>query len=66
MRITVNGEPLDPAPATHLGGLLQHLGLTGTRIAVELNQEIVSRSDYDTRHLKDGDSVEIVQAIGGG
>ena len=36
------------------------------KIAVELNGEIVPRSAYAARGIKDGDSVEIVQAVGGG
>jgi sulfur carrier protein len=45
---------------------LQDLGLTGKRLALEINQEIVPRSSFDTCMLHAGDRVEIVQAIGGG
>jgi sulfur carrier protein len=33
---------------------------------VEVNGEIVPRSEYTARALAEGDQVEIVQAIGGG
>jgi sulfur carrier protein len=46
--------------------LIEQLSLQGTRIAVELNREIVPRSRYDATPLTSGDKVEIVQAIGGG
>jgi sulfur carrier protein len=33
---------------------------------VELNLEIVPKSQYDSTILKDGDSVEVVSFVGGG
>ncbi|MGV8409398.1 sulfur carrier protein ThiS, partial [Pseudomonas aeruginosa] len=38
----------------------------GRRVAVELNLDIVPRSQHASTALKDGDRVEIVHAIGGG
>ena len=35
-------------------------------IAVERNGSIVKRNDYDKTVLQDGDTVEIVQYVGGG
>ncbi|MBQ6464452.1 MAG: sulfur carrier protein ThiS [Pseudobutyrivibrio sp.] len=35
-------------------------------IAVELNEEIVSKADYDKTTLKDGDVLEVVSFVGGG
>ena len=46
--------------------LLEQLGLQGRRVAVELNHEIVTRSEHATRILMPDDRVEIVHAIGGG
>lgn len=36
------------------------------RVAVEVNLEIVPRSEHGNHVLQDGDRVEIVRAIGGG
>ena len=36
------------------------------RIAVEINEEIVPKSQYDTVVLNDGDTVEVVSFVGGG
>lgn len=36
------------------------------RVAVELNEEIVSKDDYDTTVLKDADVIEVVSFMGGG
>ena len=46
--------------------LLARLDLTGRRVAVELNLDIVPRSQHDSTRLAEGDRVEVVHAIGGG
>ena len=46
--------------------LLLELGATGKRVAVEVNQEIVPRSEHSQYQLRNDDRVEVVQAIGGG
>jgi len=66
MNITVNGESQSLESGASLGQLLEMLGLNGKRIAVEVNRNIVPRSDYDSCKLSDNDSIEIVNAIGGG
>jgi len=66
MQIQVNGEPLEVAPQSSLSDLVAQLELSGKRIAIELNLEIVPRSRYAETLLKEGDRVEIVHAIGGG
>jgi sulfur carrier protein len=42
------------------------MGLSGKRIALERNGEIVPRSSFTQRMLTDGDKLEIVVAVGGG
>ena len=66
MNITVNGESRSLEPGTSLGQLVENLGLEGKRIAVEVNRDIVPRSEYDNFRLSDNDTIEIVNAIGGG
>jgi sulfur carrier protein len=62
----LNGQPLTvPAPLS-VAQLVDRLGYTGKRIAVELNGEIVPRSRYSDTELADGDRLEIVVAVGGG
>lgn len=65
MNLTVNGEPLAFNGQT-LAELLKQLELTGRRIAVEVNQEIVPKGEHARHVLKENDRVEIVHAIGGG
>lgn len=66
MHIVLNGSDREIPENLSAGALLQDLGLTGKRLALEINQEIVPRSTFDTRVLQSGDRIEIVQAIGGG
>lgn len=66
MQITVNGEPRRYDSPLTLAELLQSLDLGGRRVAVERNGEIVPRSQHAQTVLEDGDTLLIVQAIGGG
>ncbi|MEX6501934.1 sulfur carrier protein ThiS [Pseudomonas zhanjiangensis] len=66
MHIQLNGEPFELADGQTVADLIGRLELTGRRVAVELNQDIVPRSQHATTALRDGDQVEVVHAIGGG
>ena len=58
----------EPALADYatVAALLDGLGHAGKRVAVERNGEIVPKSLHSTTLLSDGDSIEIVVAVGGG
>lgn len=66
MTITVNGKPREVATGTTLEKLVHDLGLDKSRIAVEVNREIVRKVDYAGAVLRPGDSIEIVTFVGGG
>lgn len=66
MQITLNGQPRQLAENTTIEQLIAQLGLEGKRYAVEVNQAIVPRSRHTETPLRDGDTVEVIQAIGGG
>ncbi|GAA0716872.1 sulfur carrier protein ThiS [Dokdonella soli] len=66
MKIVLNGDEKEVGAATSLAQLLDTAGYAQRRIAVEVNREIVPRSQYGARMLDAGDRVEIVHAIGGG
>lgn len=66
MQIQLNGEKTTLDDTATVQALVESLGLAERRIAVEVNEEIVPRSQHSERRLADGDSVEIVHAIGGG
>lgn len=66
MQIQLNGEARTLAPDLTVAALVESLGLAGRRIAVEVNEEIVPRSEHAATRLVEGDRVEVVHAIGGG
>jgi sulfur carrier protein len=66
MNILLNGESRPLSSGTQLAQLVNELGLEGKRLAVEINREIIPRSQYANTELKNGDTIEIVHAIGGG
>ena len=66
IELYVNGEQRRFQPSIDIAGLLAELSLTGKRVAVECNGEIVPRSRYAQTALADGDRLEIVVAVGGG
>jgi sulfur carrier protein len=66
MRIRINGEPTDMPDGLTVAGLIEQLRMTGQRLALELNGEVVPRSRWPETLLADGDQTEIVRAIGGG
>lgn len=66
MNINVNGKPLEVDQDLSAAELVELLNLNGQRLALEVNEEIVPRSTFATHHLRAGDRVEIIHAIGGG
>lgn len=66
MQISLNGESQQVRDGASLSDLVEQLGLTGKRIAIELNMEIIPRSEHPSTVLVENDTVEIVNAIGGG
>lgn len=66
MKILVNGEERSLADDYTLAHLVEEMGLSQRRIAVEINQQIIPRSGYADYSLQSGDRVEVVTAIGGG
>ena len=66
MKVYVNGEARDLGGTPSLAELIEQLDLPAARIAIELNREVVRRSDWGGTMLKDDDRIEIVHFVGGG
>lgn len=65
MQVLLNGEPHSIDQNSTIESLLTSLQLDG-KFAIEINQNIIPRSEYLNTDLNNGDKIEIVQAIGGG
>ena len=66
MRVFVNGDEREFGSGISLGELITLLDLPASRIAIELNREVVRRSDWGGTMLSDDDRIEIVHFVGGG
>jgi len=66
MTLQINGRPREFADGITLSALVEQLDLKADRLAVELNLDIVSRSQWAVTTLKDCDKLEIVHFVGGG
>lgn len=68
VRLMINGEPhhIETARPLTVAGLLAHLGLDQRFGAVEVNREVVPKSQHGAHALNEGDQVEIIRFVGGG
>jgi sulfur carrier protein len=66
MKATVNGEVRDVPDGSTVGRLLELLGIEGTGVAVAQNENVVRRSQFDSKPIAEGDRIEIIRAVAGG
>lgn len=64
--IQVNGDARETAGGTNVVRLLEELGLSSDRVAIEYNLQILPRAQWKGTCLAAGDRLEIVQFVGGG
>jgi sulfur carrier protein len=64
--IKVNGEDLKVDNQSTAATLITQLGYQDQRIALEINEAIISKSKHVEFTLNEGDQVEIIKAVGGG
>jgi thiamine biosynthesis protein ThiS len=66
MKVQINGENRDFEESLPLSALVEQLGMKADRVAVELNRNIVPRTQWAETQVAEGDRLEIVQFVGGG
>lgn len=66
IKVKINGEDWAARPETKIMNLLGRLKISPKICAVEINSEIIPRSEYRGRALQDGDQVEIIRLMAGG
>jgi sulfur carrier protein len=64
--ITLNGEPYSLDGDPRVTALIERLKMRASRVAVEINREIVPKAKYAETVIKSGDEVEIINFVGGG
>ena len=65
-KIQLNGSSYEINTETNLNQLLNKLKIQKTKVAIEVNGEIVEKKKYPKVILNKDDKVEIVHFIGGG
>ncbi len=63
---SVNGKPYQGEAGMTVADLLKQLDLKHQRIAVEVNEDVLSKTVFGTTILEEGDQVEVVSFVGGG
>jgi sulfur carrier protein len=66
IELSVNGEARRVPEGASVRDLLDRLGLSNPRVAVERNREIVPKARYADTMLAAGDELEVVELVGGG
>jgi thiamine biosynthesis protein ThiS len=66
LRIQVNGEPRDVNEGISLAELVESLSLKAEQVAIELNEVVVRRAEWQSIVLQPDDKIEIVHFVGGG
>ena len=64
--ITINGDVRELPGETKLDDLLGLFSLPKQRVAIELNNIVVRRSDWLETVVRDRDKIEVVHFVGGG
>ncbi|MEO7658261.1 MAG: sulfur carrier protein ThiS [Pyrinomonadaceae bacterium] len=65
-QILLNGETREIPPETNLDTLLELFFLPKQRVAIELNNQVVSRQNWPVTIVQGDDKVEVVHFVGGG
>jgi sulfur carrier protein len=66
IKIFINGDLKKFPQEVNIVSILESLNISSKHIAIEINESLIFKSDWEKTNLKDGDKVEIVKAIGGG
>lgn len=66
LQLAINGEVREVPAGLTVAGLVRHLALKPERVAVEKNERVVRRAEWDAEPLAAGDRIEIVNFVGGG
>ncbi len=66
VQFELNGEPQETAEELSVAALLERFKLARRRVAVAINSEVVPKSRFAEVRIRNGDAVEVIQAVGGG
>ena len=64
--VTINVERREIPDGLNVIALLDHLGVSNGRVAIERNLDILPRARWQETQVESNDSFEIVHFVGGG
>ncbi|QQR80358.1 MAG: sulfur carrier protein ThiS [Deltaproteobacteria bacterium] len=64
--ITVNGQIQTFDSEISLSTLLSQLKIENKALAIAINAEIISHSQFETHTIRHNDVIELIRAVGGG
>ncbi|PHS01533.1 MAG: thiamine biosynthesis protein ThiS [Blastopirellula sp.] len=66
MKIQLNEKPQEVQAGATVAQLIESLDLNPKHVAVEVNMELIPRTQHAEHELQEGDSLEVVTLVGGG
>ena len=66
IQIYINGKKKYINSYDNINNILEEYSFKNKLVAVEVNQEVIPKSNYKTKKINKNDKVEIVELIGGG
>ena len=66
IQIYINGKKKNINSNYNLINILEEYSLKNKLVAVEINQEVIPKSNYKTKKINKNDRIEILELIGGG
>ena len=66
IQIHINGKKKNINSNYNLINILEEYSLKDKMLAVEINQEVIPKSNYKTKKINKNDRIEILELIGGG
>ena len=66
IQIYINGKKKNSNSNYNIINILEEYSLKNKLIAVEINQEVIPKSNYKTKKINKDDRIEILELIGGG
>ncbi|MBI3835054.1 MAG: sulfur carrier protein ThiS [Planctomycetes bacterium] len=66
MNVLLNGKPRTLTTEATVADLLLRMNMAPIRVAVEINEQLVSRKNFSETKIQEGDRIEVVTFVGGG
>ena len=66
MKVAINGETKELPDGISLNEMIEMLSLPPRMMAIEINQQVIRKQDWEGTRIDEGDKIEIVHFVGGG